>query len=119
MVFALFRKAAAEAPPMKAAVESDQGAPPQDAAVPPAEDNPAAQILELLDVELQAMIRQLERAAASVAGGARSTAETLADIRRRTEALTGRRRGPLHRGDLFGGRRQVHGIGRRHRRAGA
>ncbi|MBR1220835.1 methyl-accepting chemotaxis protein [Bradyrhizobium sp. U87765 SZCCT0131] len=90
MVFALFRKAAAEAPPMKAAVESDQGAPPQDAAAPPAEDNPAAQILELLDVELQAMIRQLERAAASVAGGARSTAETLADIRRRTEALTGR-----------------------------
>ncbi|MGO4712444.1 methyl-accepting chemotaxis protein [Bradyrhizobium sp. 2TAF24] len=75
---------------MKAAVASDTGASPPDAASPPPEDNTAAQILELLEVELQAMIRQLERAAASVAGGARSTADTLADIRRRTETLTGR-----------------------------
>ena len=36
------------------------------------------------------MIRQLERAANSVAGGAEATAATLADIRERTDALTGR-----------------------------
>ena len=36
------------------------------------------------------MIRQLERAANSVAGGAEATAATLSTIRQRTEALTGR-----------------------------
>ena len=36
------------------------------------------------------MIRQLERAANSVAGGAEATAATLSTIRRRTDALTGR-----------------------------
>ena len=36
------------------------------------------------------MIRQLERAANSVAGGAQSTAATLSNIRARTDALTGR-----------------------------
>ena len=36
------------------------------------------------------MIRQLERAASSVAGGAEATAATLSTIRQRTEALTGR-----------------------------
>jgi methyl-accepting chemotaxis protein len=47
-------------------------------------------ILELLELELGAMIRQLERAAKSVAGGAEATAATLSTIRRRTDALTGR-----------------------------
>lgn len=75
---------------MKAAVESNAGAPSPDTAPPSSTDTAAAQILALLDVELQAMIRQLERAATAVAGGARSTADTLADIRRRTETLTGR-----------------------------
>ena len=50
----------------------------------------ATEILELLELELGAMIRQLERAANSVAGGAQSTAATLSNIRARTDALTGR-----------------------------
>lgn len=55
----------------------------------PADDS-AREILELLELELVAMVRQLERAASSVASGAQSTAMTLHDIRHRTEALTGR-----------------------------
>src|SRR6476619_2207440 len=47
-------------------------------------------ILELLELELGAMIRQLERAANSVAGGAEATAATLSTIRQRTNALTDR-----------------------------
>jgi methyl-accepting chemotaxis protein len=73
------------------------GAPPQAAPVPvdpaperAAEADSAKAILELLELELGAMIRQLERAANSVAGGAEATAATLADIRTRTDALTGR-----------------------------
>ena len=50
----------------------------------------AKQILELLELELGGMIRQLERAANSVAGGAEATATTLSTIRQRTDALTGR-----------------------------
>jgi methyl-accepting chemotaxis protein len=50
----------------------------------------AKEILELLELELGAMIRQLERAANSVAGGAEATAATLTTIRQRTDALTGR-----------------------------
>src|SRR5258708_19437106 len=50
----------------------------------------ALPIFELLELELGAMIRQLERAANSVAGGAQSTAATLSNIRARTDALTGR-----------------------------
>jgi methyl-accepting chemotaxis protein len=44
----------------------------------------------LLDLELGGLIRQLERAAQSVAGGAEATAATLATIRDRTGALSGR-----------------------------
>src|SRR3954468_3443931 len=54
------------------------------------ETDPAREILELLELELGAMIRQLERAANSVAGGAEATAVTLSTIRERTDALTGR-----------------------------
>ena len=50
----------------------------------------AKEILELLELELGAMIRQLERAANSVAGDAEATAATLSTIRQRTNALTGR-----------------------------
>src|SRR5215510_12312735 len=50
----------------------------------------AGAILELLDLELGAMIRQLERAANAVAGGAEATATTLSTIRQRTDALTSR-----------------------------
>src|SRR5438132_8584113 len=66
--------APAPAPPGSAASDSDS----------------AKAILELLELELGAMTRQLERAANSVAGGAEATAATLATIRRRTDALTGR-----------------------------
>ena len=54
------------------------------------EGDSAKEILELLDLELGAMIRQLEKAANSVAGGADATAATLSTIRQRTDALTGR-----------------------------
>jgi len=65
--------APAPAPPGSAASDSDS----------------AKAILELLELELGAMIRQLERAANSVAGGAEATAATLSTIRQRTDALTG------------------------------
>ena len=88
MAFGLFRKrppqlaAPAIAPPPAPAVVADASG---------ASDNDSArQILELLEVELGAMIRQLERAANSVAGGAEATATTLSTIRQRTDALTGR-----------------------------
>jgi methyl-accepting chemotaxis protein len=54
------------------------------------ESDSAKEILELLELELGAMIRQLERAANSVAGGAEATAATLSTIRQRTDALAGR-----------------------------
>ncbi|MDB5583407.1 MAG: chemotaxis protein, partial [Bradyrhizobium sp.] len=60
------------------------------AAVEPSGSDSAREILELLELELGAMIRQLERAANSVAGGAEATAATLSTIRQRTDALTGR-----------------------------
>ena len=58
--------------------------------LPAPEGDSAREILELLELELGAMIRQLERAANSVAGGAEATAATLSTIRQRTDALTGR-----------------------------
>src|SRR3954471_8276606 len=54
------------------------------------ETEPAREILELLGLQLGAMIRQLARAATSAAGGAEATAVTLSTIRERTDALTGR-----------------------------
>src|SRR3954470_22659496 len=56
----------------------------------PSENDSAKEILELLELELGAMIRQLERAANSVAGGAEATATTLSAIRQRSGALTAR-----------------------------
>jgi methyl-accepting chemotaxis protein len=53
-----------------------------------ADDDSSKEILELLELELGAMTRQLERAAHSVAGGAESTAATLSTIRQRSGALT-------------------------------
>src|SRR4051812_45580889 len=83
MAFGLFRRP--EAKP--AAV--DAPAAPAAVAEAPHHDS-AREILELLELELGAMIRQLERAANAVAGGAQSTAATLSNIRARTDALTGR-----------------------------
>lgn len=84
MAFGLFRK---HLPEPAAAVEAAATVP--DAAAPSDSDS-AKEILELLELELGAMIRQLERAAGSVAGGAEATATTLSTIRQRTDALTGR-----------------------------
>ena len=87
MAFGLFKKrlpepaapaAEAEVPQALAATEAVAG------------DDSAKAILELLELELGAMIRQLERAANSVAGGAEATAATLSTIRQRTDALTDR-----------------------------
>jgi methyl-accepting chemotaxis protein len=89
MAFGLFRKRVPE--PVAPAVEPKV---PAAAAVPDPSTRPEAdsakEILELLELELGAMIRQLERAAGSVASGAEATAATLSTIRARTDALTGR-----------------------------
>src|SRR5215468_6753290 len=87
MAFGIFRKRLREKAAPAVAVSA-----PEAAAEPTAtsESDSAREILELLELELGAMIRQLERAANSVAGGAEATAATLAAIRDRTDALTGR-----------------------------
>jgi methyl-accepting chemotaxis protein len=87
MAFGLFRKRLPEpaAPAPEAAA-----APVAADASSASEHDSAREILELLELELGAMIRQLERAAQSVAGGAEATAATLSTIRQRTDALTGR-----------------------------
>ena len=88
MVFGLSRKRPAE-PPLPAAqrepVRADTAAEVKAAS----DADSARQILELLELELGGMIRQLERAASSVAGGAEATAATLCTIRQRTDALSG------------------------------
>jgi methyl-accepting chemotaxis protein len=86
MAFGLFRKRVPE--PAVPVVETK--APQSAVAEPMAEADSAREILELLDLELGGLIRQLERAAQSVAGGAESTAATLTAIRERTDALSGR-----------------------------
>jgi len=86
MAFGLFRK---RVPELDAPVVETR-APQPAVAEPMAEPDSAREILELLDLELGGLIRQLERAAQSVAGGAESNAATLAVIRDRTDALSGR-----------------------------
>jgi methyl-accepting chemotaxis protein len=88
MAFGLFRKrlpepAAPTATPVAAAptITADASG--------VSDSDSAKEILELLELELGAMIRQLERAAHSVADGAEATAATLSTIRQRTGALTG------------------------------
>ena len=87
MAIGLFRKAAPE-PPAHAA------APPAAKVISLAEgsDNTEVesvkQILELLEIELGGMIRQLDRTANSVASGAEATAAALAMVRQRTDALS-------------------------------
>jgi methyl-accepting chemotaxis protein len=88
MAFGLFKKRVPEAA-MPATESKAQAAPPAIEAAS-GEGDSARAILELLELELGAMIRQLERAANSVAGGAEATAATLSTIRQRTDALTSR-----------------------------
>ncbi len=89
MAFGIFRKRLpdeakpAVAPPV-AQIVAAAGADPS------TEGDSAKEILELLELELGGMIRQLERAANAVADGAEATAIKLATIRGRTDALTGR-----------------------------
>jgi methyl-accepting chemotaxis protein len=93
MAFGLFRKHPAEsaAPAPNSRGEPKASAPPVPVeAAASAEGDSARAILELLELEIGAMIGQLERAASSVAGGAQATAATLSTIRQRTDALTGR-----------------------------
>jgi methyl-accepting chemotaxis protein len=87
MAFGLFRKRVPEA--AAPAVEHPVPAAAPAAEAVSAESGSAKEILELLELELGGMIRQLERAANSVAGGAEATAATLSTIRQRTVALTG------------------------------
>lgn len=89
MAFGLFRKRLPE--PAAPAAEPQAPTPVVAVDAPGASGGDSArEILELLELELGAMIRQLERAANSVAGGAEATATTLSTIRQRTDALTGR-----------------------------
>src|SRR6266566_5737947 len=89
MAFRLFRKRQLE--PAVSAVEPLPVGPTIVADAANASDSDSAkEILELLELELGAMIRQLERAANSVAGDAEATAATLSTIRQRTNALTDR-----------------------------
>jgi methyl-accepting chemotaxis protein len=90
MAFGLFRKRL----PEPAVIDNS---PPLQPELPGAETSAAdsaadssREILELLELELGGLIRQLERAAGSVASGAQSTAATLHTIRERADALTGR-----------------------------
>ncbi|WP_426409488.1 methyl-accepting chemotaxis protein [Bradyrhizobium ganzhouense] len=120
MAFALFRKRLPDMAAPAAVPQAAQSAAPP---APAAEVDSAREILELLELELGAMIRQLERAANSVAGGAEATAATLADIRQRTDALTGRTNaaqsnasGFAHAADKF--TQSARGIGAQVREAG-
>jgi methyl-accepting chemotaxis protein len=86
MALGMFKKQV----PQTAAPAAEDKAPQAPAATETVEGDSAQAILELLELELGGMIRQLERAANSVAGGAEATAATLSTIRQRTDALTGR-----------------------------
>src|SRR5947208_12658126 len=86
MAFGLFKKRVPE--PALPALQPKVQAVAAEAAS--SDGDSAKAILELLELELGTMIRQLERAANSVAGGAGATATTLSTIRQRTDALTGR-----------------------------
>src|SRR5256885_1632273 len=85
MALGLFRKR-----PQEAAAPIVEPATDPVASAAPSENDSAKEILELLELELGAIIRRLERAANSVAGGAEATAATLSTIRQRTDVLTGR-----------------------------
>jgi methyl-accepting chemotaxis protein len=88
MVFGLFKKRVPE--PVLPAPQTKAQPVAQATEIASADGDSAQAILELLELELGAMIRQLERAANAVAGGAEATAATLSTIRRRTDALTDR-----------------------------
>src|SRR4051812_25541450 len=89
MAFGLFRKRVPKPAEPAADPRDSAGTPPPVSEAVSDVGDSAKEILELLELELGGMIRQLERAANSVAGGAEATAATLSTIRQRTDALTG------------------------------
>ena len=88
MAFSLFRKRLPE-PVVHAAEPPAPGHARTETGVT-AETDSAKEILELLELELGGMIRQLERAANSVAGGAQSTAAAGGAARGLAAAAVGR-----------------------------
>jgi methyl-accepting chemotaxis protein len=89
MALGLLRKSPRQ--PTTTVLATQAVTPAAEVAAPAASDGDSArEILELLELELGALIRQLERAANSVAGGAEATAATLSTIRQRSETLSGR-----------------------------
>jgi len=89
MAFPFRRRQQDPAPTLAAgepAATSAAATTPDDAAA----SDSARRTLELLELDLVAMVRQVERAAVSVADGATSTADTLSTIRERTAALSER-----------------------------
>jgi methyl-accepting chemotaxis protein len=118
MAFGLFKKPVAAPPPSapepKPAVVADVSGGVPDS---------AREILELLELELGGMIRQIERAANQVAGGAQSTATTLTTIRERADALTARTSAAQDTATTFvraaeNFAQSAHGIGQQVRDAG-
>jgi methyl-accepting chemotaxis protein len=86
MAIALFRKSVPQ--PLSPGLEAEAKPVAIAAVADNSEAESSRQILELLEIELGGMIRQLERAASSVAGGAEATATTLSAVRQRTDALS-------------------------------
>jgi len=73
--------------PLDALLDSDRA--PQEDTAPAAAKKTSAnrETIDLLELDLSAMIREVASAVASVRGGASASAEALAAIRARTEAL--------------------------------
>ncbi|WP_031337247.1 methyl-accepting chemotaxis protein [Rhodopseudomonas sp. B29] len=63
---------------------------PEPVPASPEPQDGSSEILELLELELGSLIRQLERSAKQVSVGTRATTSTLHTIRERTDALTSR-----------------------------
>ena len=113
MAFGLFRKRLPEVAMPDVSLDAPATA---SEAVAASNHDSAREILELLELELVAMIRQLERAANSVASGAQSTATTLSAIRHRADALTDRTSGAQATAETFSQAAEkftqsAHGIG--------
>ncbi len=99
MAFGLFRKRRPEQATPDISPEVSSATVPENPAT--SDHESAREILELLELELVAMVRQLERAATSVASGAQSTASTLSAIRHRADALTDRTSGAQATAETF------------------
>jgi methyl-accepting chemotaxis protein len=124
MAFGLFRKRLAEsAAPVPAAAAAATPLPASSCPTAASEGESATAILELLELELGAMIGQLERAAGSVASGAEAAAARLSTIRQRTDALTDRSSAAQSTASTFSQAadkftQSAHGIGAQVRDAG-